>query len=232
MLETLPRSNAISDLVGTTGNTGEGLLRASLQLFSSKGFNATSVRDIAQTLGTSVAAIYYHAASKEAILTQLMRLDLEWLISRAISMLDTAKDPAEQIVALVTTHIVRDEEGLRLLVLSDSELRSIPPDTSEEIVALRSRYEMMWRDSIRAGITQGYFLIDDPKLAAFALLDMCNGVARWYSPKGELTLEEVAARFAKFALELLSVQEAPQVGSSATSNRNQRLPSQPKNAIS
>lgn len=202
----LRASNAIADLASNGEGINESLLRVSLQLFSTQGFRATSVRDIARALGMSVSAMYYYAASKEALLSELMRLDLRWLIERARGALSDARDPARQIQALVHTHVIRDEDGMHLLVLSDSEIRSVPAEDIAEIVALRDAYEELWRETISAGVGQGVFRVDDPKLAAFALLDMCNGVARWFSPKGELSIEEIASRLAQYAINLLTAQ--------------------------
>ena len=215
-MDAIRASNAISDLAGKEPGINEALLRVSLQLFSTQGFRATSVRDIARAMGTSVSVMYYYAASKEALLSELMRLDLQWLIGRAHVALRGASDPAGQIRALVHTHVVRDEDGMHLLVLSDGEIRSVPSGDIARIVALRDEYEMLWRRTIVTGMARGAFDVEDPKLAAFALLDMCNGVARWFSPKGELTVGEIANRLARYAINLLTTHEPSPTRGAAT----------------
>jgi AcrR family transcriptional regulator len=56
-------------------STRERILDVALDLFSDKGYDATSLREIAERLGVTKAALYYHFASKEDILMALhMRL--------------------------------------------------------------------------------------------------------------------------------------------------------------
>ena len=57
------------------GSTRERILDAALDLFIEKGFDGTSLREIAEKLGFTKAALYYHYASKDDILMALhMRL--------------------------------------------------------------------------------------------------------------------------------------------------------------
>ncbi|MEZ5287819.1 MAG: helix-turn-helix domain-containing protein [Vicinamibacterales bacterium] len=55
------------------------LLQAALALFSSQGYRATSVRDIAERAGTSTGSVYHHFRDKEAIFQTL--LDQFWAAS-------------------------------------------------------------------------------------------------------------------------------------------------------
>jgi AcrR family transcriptional regulator len=55
----------------TESNTREKILDIALELFSTQGYDKTSLREIAERLGFSKAAIYYHFASKEDILLAL-----------------------------------------------------------------------------------------------------------------------------------------------------------------
>jgi hypothetical protein len=53
------------------------------------------------------------------------------------------------------------------------------------------------------GVEAGTFTIDDPRTASRALITMCRGIADWYKPKGELTPEDLANIYVKFALGLV-----------------------------
>ena len=59
------------------GNTKQEILEASLDLFSTQGYEATSVSRIAETVGIRKASLYSHFASKQAILDALMQITLE-----------------------------------------------------------------------------------------------------------------------------------------------------------
>lgn len=67
----------------TGAQTRAEILRVALKLFTDKGFEGTSIRDISQALGITKSALYYHFDSKDAILSSLMlerRHDLDELV--------------------------------------------------------------------------------------------------------------------------------------------------------
>jgi hypothetical protein len=57
--------------------------------------------------------------------------------------------------------------------------------------------------------------VDQPRLARLALIEMCNGVAQWFSPKGRLSLPQVCDHFADMALALLGARD-PSTGAATT----------------
>jgi AcrR family transcriptional regulator len=67
--------NAATSLSPEASSTRERILDVALDLFTEKGFDGTSLREIAERLGVTKAALYYHFASKDDILLALhMRL--------------------------------------------------------------------------------------------------------------------------------------------------------------
>jgi AcrR family transcriptional regulator len=65
------RKRSVQDRSNPNGSTRERILDIALQLFTEQGYEATSLRDIAERLGTTKAALYYHFARKEDILLEL-----------------------------------------------------------------------------------------------------------------------------------------------------------------
>ncbi|HEX8867622.1 MAG TPA: TetR/AcrR family transcriptional regulator, partial [Lentzea sp.] len=79
--------------------------------------------------------------------------------------------------------------------------RALTEPRRAEVVALRDRYEQIWQDAITA------LDVDAPQVARLALLEMCSGVSRWYSPKGALSLDDLASRYAEMALGMLGARQ-------------------------
>jgi AcrR family transcriptional regulator len=65
------RERPVQDRSNPNGSTRERILDIALELFTEQGYEATSLRDIAERLGTTKAALYYHFARKEDILLEL-----------------------------------------------------------------------------------------------------------------------------------------------------------------
>lgn len=186
------------------GTTHERVRAAALRLFALHGFQATGIRQIADEAGISVATLYHYMVTKEDLLEELMRRSMCHLIEPAQAMFEQVTDPSDRIVRLVEFHVRKHARENLLSIVGDTELRSLSPPLRREIVALRDLYQRMWVDVIQAGVERGAFRVPDVKLAAFALIEMCTGVAHWYSPGGRLSLDEVAKNFVDMALGLLA----------------------------
>jgi AcrR family transcriptional regulator len=77
-----------TDLKRDGSTTRERILAVALELFASRGYSATSVRDITEHLGMTKASLYYHFASKEDILDALhvpWRDEIDALLAKARS---------------------------------------------------------------------------------------------------------------------------------------------------
>jgi AcrR family transcriptional regulator len=184
--------------------THERIRAAALKLFAMHGFQGTGIRQIADEAGISVATLYHYMLTKEDLLEELMRESMRHLLDPARSMFDEVTDPLDRIVHLVDLHVRKHAEENLLSLVGDTEIRSLSPTLRREMVALRDAYQRMWEEAIRDGAERGTFRVPDVKLASFALIEMCTGVAYWYSPGGRLSLDEIVKSFVQMATGLLA----------------------------
>jgi AcrR family transcriptional regulator len=104
---------------GSAAQTRERILDLALELFTEQGYDATSLRDIAERLGTTKAALYYHFARKEDILLEL-HLRLHALGREVLDQLDALPDDAARAAAwpqLLDQLITQVAENRGLLLL-------------------------------------------------------------------------------------------------------------------
>lgn len=100
-------------------STRERILEIALDLFSEQGYDKTSLRDIAERLGTTKAALYYHFARKEDILMEL-HLQLHELSHGALEELaglDTWQAKVEAWPRLVDELISKVADKRELILL-------------------------------------------------------------------------------------------------------------------
>ena len=170
-------------------------------LFATRGFAATSLQDIATEVGLSRTSMYYYFPSKEALLDALIRgvtqrttsifAELEGTPDR--SHTERLAQAARQLVMWVTdphTHF-------KLLDRSESEL---PDDLAAVHRDAKRRVLSRMTSMIEDGTRSGEFRTLDARVAAFAILGMCNWTAWWFSPAGELDRKEVADTIAGLAV--------------------------------
>lgn len=189
----------------TQTSTGERIHRAALRLFATYGFEGTGIRKIAKEAGITVAALYHYVGTKEDLLERMMYESMSQLLAPAR---EVTGDPVGRICALVDLHVRRHARASQLCRVGDTELRSLSPARRARIVALRDEYQAIWADAITSGVQSGDFAVPDASIAAMALLQMCTGVAHWYSPRGRLTLDQVSAAFVAMAKALVTA-DAP-----------------------
>lgn len=186
-------------------NDTEARIRESaLRLFASHGYEATGIRDVARDAGLSLSSIYHYVGSKEDLLLAIATKAMEDLRTAGEEALAKATAPAERLAALVEAHVfVHGRDRLEALV-SDTELRALSEPERKDAVKLRDRYEALWQQILDDGVAAGEFVAEDTRLVRLALLQMCTGVAYWYSPAGDRSLEHIAKTFADLALAMVN----------------------------
>jgi AcrR family transcriptional regulator len=115
-------------------STRDRILDIALELFSEQGYDKTSLRDIAERLGTTKAALYYHFARKEDILLELhMRLhELGRDVLRRLDELDTAPALVAAWPALMDAVIDRVAENRELILLHQRNIRALEQIGADE----------------------------------------------------------------------------------------------------
>ncbi|ADB50660.1 TetR/AcrR family transcriptional regulator [Conexibacter woesei] len=177
------------------------LLRTATWLFSERGFHGTSIRDIADTAGVAVSAMYYYAASKDELLVAVMRQALERLLDASARTLEGLDGPSERLATLIGVHVALHARNPRTAGVADHELRALARTTRRAMLAERDAYEATWVEVLREGAETGEFA-DRGGVDRLALLQMCTGVAQWYKPRGDVSIPELCARFADMGLAL------------------------------
>jgi AcrR family transcriptional regulator len=182
----------------------EPILAAAVQLFGKKGFASTSMQEIADAVGLSRPALYYHFTSKDEILTSLVEevtIRSERETSRIISTAD--KDRVETLRAMVRAHalsILRHRKHFAVLQRDESSLPA-------RIRAVQDRGKRKLLDTFRAsieeGIASGAFRSVDPAVSALCIFGMCSWTVQWFKPGGRLSEEQAADAIADLAVAML-----------------------------
>lgn len=183
--------------------------KAAVRLFATKGFHGTGIRELAQAAKLSSASLYHYMGTKEELLAEIMWDCLERLLSAAMLATTDVTDPQEKLGRLVALHVIAHAVQAKETAVVDNELRSLQPKIRRRVIAQRDAYERLWAETIEEGHAQGVFTADPDGVTRRALLEMCSGVARWYSPRGKLPLTALAERYAALALRALGAGDKP-----------------------
>jgi AcrR family transcriptional regulator len=189
--------------------TRERVRQAAVKLFAAKGFHGTGIRDLAQEAELSSASLYHYMGTKEDLLVAIMSESLQRLLDAAEETTAGLTDPASRLSTLVALHVLAHAIQPDDTRVVDNEVHALTADARAEVVGLRDAYERLWADTIDDGVAAGIFHTGQPSVTRLALLEMCSGVARWYSPNGPLSLNQLASHYAELAMRALGCAELP-----------------------
>jgi AcrR family transcriptional regulator len=188
------------------GTTRERIVSTALRLFAEKGFAAVGIREIASEVGLSSATLYHYMGSKDDLLQEIMTDRLGRLITVTRLALTGLTQPEDKLVTVVRVHVL--VHALHPDSVVDHQIRDLGPKARAAVIALRDEYEAIWRSLLAEGTAGGgqlpVFRIGSPKLTRLALLEMCNGVARWYARSGEFAPGDIADYYAGLALGMVA----------------------------
>jgi|SRR5690625_2835003 len=185
-------------------STKERIVNAALKLFSQKGFEATSIRDVAKEAGINSATLYHYITNKEDFLTKIITSALNSITQNAENLLQQLETPEQKIAALAQLHVMYHGVHQLPSLVTDTEFRSIHGENKEKVRELREKYEMIWYGVVKEGVdTRVFNRIEDIRITTFALLSMCTGVVHWYTADGRLSIREISEYFADMVLSLL-----------------------------
>lgn len=178
------------------------ILAIATELFARDGYHAVGMRAVALEVGIRTSSLYHHFPSKEAILYEIALEVTKDFVESHIGMLDGPAPIPDRLVALLRAHIVyfwlrRQEFDVAL-----REVNELAPDHYEEVQGHRRRYQRRIRAVIAEGLDAGLFSVADPGVATLALLDMINGIHRWFRPE-QGTIEDLAEQYVGLVMSLL-----------------------------
>jgi TetR/AcrR family transcriptional regulator, cholesterol catabolism regulator len=173
------------------------ILRTAARLFQQRGYDATSMNDVAAALKLSKGGLYHHFQSKDEILFEIMNHAMDITEERVLGPVRGIANPEERLRALIRLHIEvvlspRDREITVML----HENHPLPPALRRRINGRKKEY-IHFLENLIAEIQGSRRAAPrvSPRAAAFALLGMINWIYQWYKPEGELQVQNLVPQF-------------------------------------
>jgi AcrR family transcriptional regulator len=159
----------------------EELTRVAARLFAERGYQGTSLADLAAELGMQKPSLYHHIASKEDLLWEVAREGAE-AFHAALDGVPAGAAP-ERIRLALRAHLAVVAAQLDIATVFVREWRYLGEDRRERFVAERRRYEERIRDLFREGVERSELRTDlDIATAALLFLSAANWAYTWLRP--------------------------------------------------
>jgi len=176
------------------------LLATAATLFNEKGYERTTVRDLAAAVGIQSGSIFHHFKTKEAILKAVMEETIIYNTRRMKAELEHATNSKDKLLALIICELesINGVTGDAMAVLV-YEWRSLSDQNQSDILKLRDEYEHLWLDVLNQAKLEGYITGDVFILRRF-LTGALSWSKTWFNNSGKVSLELLAKEALNLAI--------------------------------
>lgn len=172
------------------------LLEVAAKVFAEKGYDGTTLQDIADRTGILKGSIYYYISTKADLLAHLLREAHNNGIRNISPIANGSEDPLERLKAMIEVHAryVCTDRARTAVYLH--ERKRLTDEQRREYLGDEHAYRKLFEKVIREAQGQGSIRPGvDPKLLAICLLGSLNSVYQWYRPNGEFSISKISDHF-------------------------------------
>lgn len=164
------------------------LVAGAARVFARRGYDQTSMQDLADELGVAAGGIYHYVSAKDNLLLAICDQLMDPLLHEARALAARAAPAPERlraIVALWVSHVVEHRDHMQVFQQERHVIEH--GERWRGVRADRKAFERVLADVLADCAAPG-----DPRLALSALLGMVNHTALWYRPRGRLSPGAIA----------------------------------------
>ncbi|WP_405493998.1 TetR/AcrR family transcriptional regulator [Streptomyces sp. NBC_00096] len=179
------------------------LLDTAAEVFAAQGYNATTVRKIADAAGMLAGSLYYHFDSKESMLDEILSAFLNELWEGYDTVLAAGLGPRQTIEALVTESFREIDRHRAAVAIYQKESRHLSTQPRFHYLSdSQVKFEKAWLGTLERGVAAGVFRADlEIRLTYRFVRDTVWVAASWYRPGGQHSPEEIARQYLSMVLD-------------------------------
>ena len=181
----------------------EELLQIAAELFATKGFKNTTVRDIADAAGILSGSLYHHFDSKESMVDEILSSFQEELFGAYTGILAGNDDPRAKLEAAVRVSFEAIDHHRNEVAIFQNEADYLGTFDRFSYLAERNQQSRdVWLTLLREGVSSGALRKDlDVELVYRFIRDTVWVAVRWYRPGGKLSHHDVADQYLTILLD-------------------------------
>lgn len=169
----------------------EAVLLAAVRMFNANGFHATSLEDVAASLGVSKPTIYHYLGNKDQVLFECVTRGIEQLVEAADQAHAVPGTGLDRLRTFLRRYgeVIMGDFGRCVIRTSDEALSE---ESARRFRQLKREIDTAMRALVAEGVEDGSIATDDARLTAFTLAGALNWPARWHRPESDESAEDVA----------------------------------------
>ena len=176
------------------------ILRHAAQVFSARGYEGASIRDISRSSRVSLSGLYYYVESKQKLLYLIQIYTFKTILARLESRLASVSDPRDRLRILVRNHVDYFlSHPLEMKVLSH-EADALEGDYRREVAEIKRRYYQIALEIFEGLRKTGGARRINPRVAVLSLFGMMNWIPTWHRPQVDPQAEALADAMSRMFL--------------------------------
>lgn len=160
-------------------------------LFREKGFNASSMRHLAENLGIEAASLYNHISSKDDLLTEICFTVGKLFLEQLEAVDNSPMHPSGKLEAIIRFHIRMMLGKFESVYVSNRDWKHLKEPHLSEYQALRRNYEKRISAIIEEGIKQKEFTDRNTYISVLTILSAVRGIEYWHKTKKNIPSEKL-----------------------------------------
>ena len=171
----------------------DALLQAAVVMFNSRGFHATSLDDVAASVGITKPVIYRYFGNKDQVLLECVKRGIAQLMEAAAAARNCPAPGLDRLRGFLCRYaeITMADFGICVIRTDDSALSA---ESAKEFRQLKRQMDNAIRSMVRDGVADGTVFAPNVRETTFVLAGALNWAAYWYRPDGDQKAPEIARR--------------------------------------
>jgi AcrR family transcriptional regulator len=169
------------------------LLGIAADVFASKGYHPTTMRDLARATGMSLAGMYHYVRGKDELLYLIQERCFTRVLEGAAAAMEENGSPIERLRRFIRHHVTFFAAHMSEMKVLSHEALCLSDERISGINTLKRRYVAILTDLVRKVTHQSDA---NATVDAYALFGMMNWIYNWYDPHGIVGPEALADQFA------------------------------------
>lgn len=187
----------------------EKIKRAAIKLIAKHGYEAMTLRMLAQELDLKAPSLYNHVASKQDLLLIIIESNMEEFLMYMEKGLEGISQPIDRLDKFIELNVRYDCLHVDAVFVGKHEMRSLTEDNKKAIRKLTKRYEDMLIDILVEGTRKGQFSAEAPHMVAYAMFAMLTGVSTWFKPTKLSAIEEIQQTYRVLVRRMVQAMPTP-----------------------
>jgi AcrR family transcriptional regulator len=201
------------------GKRASNVYRVAAEIMCHKGYQATSMNDIAEAAGLTKAGIYHYIRGKEDLLFGIMTYAMDNVEQGIIAPATEVVDAEQRLHTILERHTRSVIEGTGAITIVLEEMTALTPAHRRLITSRKRAYFEFIRRTLQQLAEEGKLRNVNPTTAAFSLLGMILWISRWYRRDGKITPQEALNDYLEIAMNGVLKNEYNADGSKVVSER-------------